>query len=84
MQRQAMPACKDCASLLAAGIAESGGDNMMTLIWWCFLSTVLKVRGENPRSDLNWLYLAMAMFLRRYLDEGIARMCSDLFFRVKT
>jgi hypothetical protein len=26
----------------------------------------------------------MAMFLRRYLDEGIDRMCLDLFFWVET
>jgi hypothetical protein len=44
----------------------------------------LELQGENPRSNPRWLYLAMTMFLRRYLVEGIARICLDLIFKVKT
>jgi hypothetical protein len=32
----------------------------------------LELQGENPKSDLSWLYLAMTVFLHRYLVEGIA------------
>ena len=40
--------------------------------------------GWEPWSSLSLLYLAMVIFLCRYLVEGIAQICSDWFFRVKT
>ena len=43
----------------------------------------LELRGESL-GDQGWLCLAMPMFLRRYLVDGIVRICSDWFFRVKT
>lgn len=38
---------------------------------------------KNPRSGPSLLYLAMAMFFCCYLVESIARIYSDLLFRVK-
>ena len=54
--------------------------NLVVLIEY----TVSSSGGENPRSDLSGLYLAIRMFLRHYLVEVNVRIWSNLFFRVRT
>ena len=45
---------------------------LMTLIDGVFQVSGFELRLEYPRSDPSWLYLAMVVFLRCYLVEGIA------------
>jgi hypothetical protein len=63
--------CKDCVPddrCFAAGLARGGGNSGDFVLGGVLRAPSLDFRGENPRSDLHWLYLIMTNI---FLDECI-------------
>ena len=58
-----------------------GGDAWDFAPWWFSSSIRSRVGAENPRSNIHWLYMAMAWFT---LLKALSRVCLDFLSLLKT